>query len=261
MAFTNDQFRLDGKVAMVTGAGGHGKNIGRSYALGLAQAGAAVVAADLKVAGAEAVAVEIREAGGRAIAVEVDISSADQVARMADAAKEAFGGVDILVNNAAMMAEIRTNKALDITPDEWNRMFAVNVTGAWNCVRAIVPLMEERGGGKIVSTISAGAYPVQSVYGITKLALVGLTQMLAKELGPKNINVNAIAPGNTLSDAGKAHSPGEDSNFMKFLRQTVALRVQGQPDELVGPLMLLCSSAGDWITGQILNVDGGWVIR
>lgn len=261
MAFEVEQFRVDGKVAIVTGAGGNGINIGRSYALGLAKAGAAVVCADLKIAGAEAVAREIREGGGQAIAVEVDISSPDQVERMARSAKDAFGGVDILVNNAAMMSEIRTNAALDITLEEWNRLFAVNTTGAFNCARAVVPMMKERGGGKIVSTISAGAYPVQSVYGVTKLALVGLTQLLAKELGPHKINVNAISPGNTLSDAGKAHSPGEGSKFMNYLKIAVALRVQGQPDELVGPLLLLCSSAGDWSTGQVLNVDGGWVIR
>jgi len=136
----------------------------------------------------------------------------------------------------------------------------VNVTGALNCVQAIVPLMRARGGGKIVNQVSGGAFPAISVYGISKLALVGLTTTLARQLGREKINVNAIAPGNTMSDAGKLLTP-DDSPFIKFLEASVAMRVRGQPDELVGSLLLLCSAAGDWITGQVLHVDGGWVIR
>jgi NAD(P)-dependent dehydrogenase (short-subunit alcohol dehydrogenase family) len=179
---------------------------------------------------------------------------------MAAAAKAAFGGVDILVNNAALMAELASAQAADIPLDEWNRIMNVNVTGALNCVQATVPLMRERGGGKIVNQTSGGAFPAISVYGISKLALVGLTTTLARQLGKQNINVNAIAPGNTTSDAGKLLTP-DDSPFIKFLEASVAMRVRGAPDELVGTLLLLCSQAGDWITGQVFNVDGGWVLR
>jgi NAD(P)-dependent dehydrogenase (short-subunit alcohol dehydrogenase family) len=143
---------------------------------------------------------------------------------------------------------------------DWNRLMAVNVTGALNCAQAIAPLMAARGGGKIVNQLSGGAFPAGSLYGISKLALLGLTTTLARELGPSKINVNAIAPGNTMSDAGKMLTP-DGSPFVKLLEATVAMRVRGQPDELVGPLLLLCSSAGDWITGQTLHVDGGWVLR
>jgi NAD(P)-dependent dehydrogenase (short-subunit alcohol dehydrogenase family) len=136
----------------------------------------------------------------------------------------------------------------------------VNLTGALNCVQAIVPLMRERGAGKIVNQVSGGAFPALSVYGISKLALVGLTTTLARQLGREKITVNAIAPGNTMSDAGKLLTP-DDSPFVKMLEATVALRVRGQPDELVGTLLLLCSSAGDWITGQVMHVDGGWILR
>jgi NAD(P)-dependent dehydrogenase (short-subunit alcohol dehydrogenase family) len=221
MAFSIDQFRLDGKVAVITGAGGRGNSIGRAYALGL----------------------------GKAVAVGVDITKPDSVKNMASAARDAFGGVDILVNNAALMAELGYLPAIDIPLDQWNRIMDVNLTGALNCAQAIVPLMRQRGGGKIVNQVSGGAFPAQSVYGISKLALVGLTTTLARQLGREKINVNAIAPGNTMSDAGK------------LLEATVAMRVRGQPDELVGTLLLLCSSAGDWITGQVLHVDGGWVLR
>lgn len=260
MSFNLDQFRLDGKVAIVTGAGGRGNSIGRAYAMGLAAAGASVVVADLNATGAAAVSEEINAAGGQSISVGVDITDPVAVQSMAVAAREAFGGVDILVNNAALMAELQSANAVDIPLDEWNRIMNVNVTGALNCVQAIVPLMRERGGGKIINQTSGGAFPAVSIYGISKLALVGLTTTLARQLGRENINVNAIAPGNVTSDAGKQLTP-DDSPFIKFLEASVAMRVRGTPDELVGSLLLLCSSAGDWITGQVLNVDGGWVLR
>lgn len=260
MTFSIDQFRLDGKVAVVTGAGGRGNSIGRAYALGLAQAGASVVVADLNAEGAQKVTDEIIASGGKALAVGVDITQPESVANMAKAAAQAFGGVDILVNNAALMAELTHTSAVDIPIDEWNRIMNVNLTGALNCAQAIVPLMRQRGGGKIVNQVSGGAFPAVSVYGVSKLALLGLTTTLARQLGREKINVNAIAPGNTTSDAGRQLTP-DDSPFIKFLEMTVAMRVRGAPDELVGTLLLLCSSAGDWITGQVLHVDGGWVIR
>ncbi|MFV8817658.1 SDR family oxidoreductase [Haliea sp. E17] len=260
MDFSLDQFQLNDKVAVVTGAGGRGNSIGRAYAMGLAAAGAAVVVADLNAAGAAAVAEEIVAAGGRALGVEVDITRPQSVQAMAAVAKAEFGGVDILVNNAALMVELGSASAVDIPLEEWNRIMDVNVTGALNCVQAIVPLMRERGGGKIVNQSSGGAFPAQSIYGISKLALVGLTTTLARQLGPENINVNAIAPGNTTSDAGKTLTP-DDSPFIQFLQASVAMRVRGAPQELVGTLLLLCSQAGDWITGQVINVDGGWVLR
>jgi len=258
--FELDAYRLDGKVAVVTGAGGRGNSIGRAYALGLAKAGAAVVVADLNASGAGAVAEEIKAAGGQAIACGVDIVDPASVAQMAKAATEAFGGIDILVNNAALMIDATFHPASKVPIDEWNRLMAVNVTGALNCAQAVVPSMIARGGGKIVNQTSGGAFPATSLYGISKLALLGLTTTLASELGKHKINVNAIAPGNVMSDAGKAMTP-DDSPFIQFLNATVAMRVRGQPDDLVGPLLLLCSPAGDWITGQVLHVDGGWVLR
>ena len=260
MTFSTDQFRLDGKVAIVTGAGGRGNSIGRAYALGLGGAGASVVVADIKTEGAQSVCDEIVAAGGKAIAVGVDIVKSDSVQNMANAATDAFGGVDILVNNAALMAELGYLPAIDIPIDQWNHILNVNLTGALICSQAVVPLMRKRGGGKIINQVSGGAFPALSVYGVGKLALVGLTTTLARQLGRERINVNAIAPGNTMSDAGKLLTP-DDSPFIKLLEATVAMRVRGQPDELVGALLLLCSPAGDWITGQVLHVDGGWVLR
>src|SRR3974390_968482 len=253
MTFSIDQFRLEGKVAIVTGAGGRGNSIGRAYALGLAKAGAQVVVGDLSVEGAMKVSDEIVAEGGRGIAVGVDITKSDSVASMVQAARDAFGGVDILVNNAALMGGVGYLPATDIPIEKWNQIMDVNVTGALNCVQAVVPLVRARGGGRIVNQVSAGAYPAMSIYGVSKLALVGLTTTLARQLGRENISVNAIAPGNTMSDAGRQITP-DDSPFVKLLEATVAMRVRGHPDDLVAPLLLFCSPAGAWITGQVLHI-------
>ncbi|MBW8783967.1 MAG: SDR family oxidoreductase [Novosphingobium sp.] len=260
MTFTLDQFRLDGKVAIVTGAGGRGNSIGRAYAMGLANAGAWVVVADLNEAGALAVADEIKAAGGKAIGVGVDVADEQSTLVMADAAKEAFGGVDVLVNNAALMVDISYDNLESISLEAWNKAFAVNLNGALLCSRAVIPSMRARGGGRIVNQTSGGAFPATGLYGISKLALVGLTTSLAKQFGKENITCNAIAPGNVTSDAGKMLVP-DDSPFIQFLQATVATRARGEPDELVGTLLLLCSDAGAWITGQTIHVDGGWIMR
>ncbi|MET0268805.1 MAG: SDR family oxidoreductase [Sphingomonas sp.] len=260
MTFSIEDFRLDGKVAVVTGAGGRGNSIGRAYALGLAKAGAVVVVADLNEEGAIAVADEVVAAGGRAIGVGVDVADAASTLAMAQAAQTAFGGIDILVNNAALMAELGRMACETISLDDWNRVFAVNLTGALLCAQAVIPAMRARGGGRIVNQTSGGAFPATGVYGISKLALVGLTTTLAKQVGGDNITVNAIAPGNVTSDAGKQLVP-DDSPFIQFLQATCATRPRGAPDELVGTLLLLCSGAGAWISGQTIHVDGGWVMR
>lgn len=257
MAFSNEQFRLDGKVAIVTGAGGRGNSIGAAYAKGLAQAGAAVVVADLNGEGARAIAGEI---GEHALAMQVDITDPASVASIMAATVARFGGLDILVNNAALMVEAVGTPAISTPIPDFEQLLRVNLTGALICAQAAVPLMVERGGGKIVNQISAGAFPAQTPYGISKIALLGLTTTLATELGRMNINVNAIAPGMTMSDAGRSLTP-EDSPFVKAAMARVVKQPRGTPDDLVGALLLLCSPAGDWITGQALNVDGGFILR
>jgi NAD(P)-dependent dehydrogenase (short-subunit alcohol dehydrogenase family) len=260
MSFQLDQFRLDGKVAIVTGAGGRGNSIGRAYAMGLANAGASVVVADLNEAGAKAVAEEIVANGGKAVGTKVDVADEASTLAMAAAAKEAFGGVDILINNAALMVDVSYDNFETVTMEAWNRAFAVNLNGALLCSRAVVPMMRARGGGRIINQTSGGAFPATGLYGISKLALVGLTTSLAKQFGKDNITCNAIAPGNVKSDAGKLLVP-DDSPFIKFLEMTCATRPRGEPDELVGTAILLCSAAGSWITGQTIHIDGGWVMR
>jgi NAD(P)-dependent dehydrogenase (short-subunit alcohol dehydrogenase family) len=249
-----ESFRVDGKVAIVTGAAAGG--IGEAYASALAGAGASVVCADIDGAGAEAAAKGID--GARA--VTVDITDPASVAAMVADTTSALGGVDILVNNAALMEQVAGLSLTDISLDEWNRLLAVNLTGALLCSQAVVPSMRERGGGAIVNQSSGGAWASPGGYSLTKLAIVALTHALATELGQSGIRVNAIAPGMTDSAAGKRLIP-EDSPFRAMLQMQAPLRPFGPPDDLCGPLLLLCSDAGAWMTGQTLNVDGGWVMR
>jgi NAD(P)-dependent dehydrogenase (short-subunit alcohol dehydrogenase family) len=258
MAFSLESFSLKGKVGVVTGAGARKRSIGAAYAGGLCAAGAAVVVGDLDGKGAEAVARELSERGGKAVGTQVDITDPASVKRMMEKAHAAFGGIDILVNNAALMVELKYQPVISTPLEDWNRLIAVNVTGALMCSQAAVPYMRQRGGGRIINQVSGGAYPATSGYGISKLALVGVTTTLARELGHEGITVNAIAPGNVASEAGKLSAPEE---FMKMLRQAVATKPTGEPEDLVGTMLLLASPAGEWITGQVLHVDGGWVMR
>jgi NAD(P)-dependent dehydrogenase (short-subunit alcohol dehydrogenase family) len=251
-------FSLDGKVAIVTGAAVGG--IGEAYATALAQAGAAVTCADINEAGAKGVADAITAAGGTAVAAGVDITDDASVGAMVARTVDELGGVDILVNNAALMAQIAAYPPLEFPPELWRQSFDVNVTGAWNCARAVVPEMVKRGGGRIVNQASIGAFPAESVYGITKIAMIGLTTTLARTLGPSNISVNCIAPGVTGSVAGKSLTP-DGSPYVEMIKQRAALRALGEPSDLCGALLLFTSPAGSWITGQVLVVDGGVVLH
>lgn len=251
-------FGLDGKVAIVTGAAVGG--IGEAYAQTLAEAGASVVCADIRGDAAQAVADAITAAGGTALATEVDIADRATVYAMVARATEAYGGVDVLVNNAALMAQIVATQAIDYDLEQWNRAFAVNVTGAWQCIQAVAPSMIERGGGRIVNQASVGAYPPEGVYGITKLAVIGLTTTMARELGGSNITVNCIAPGMTQSEAGKMLTP-EGSPFREMVVARAAGKPFGEPADLCGTLLLLTTPAGSWLTGQTIIVDGGFVMR
>lgn len=260
MDFTNAEFALDGKVAIVTGAGGRGNSIGRAYAVALANAGASVVVADLNGPGAQIVADEITAAGGKAVAVQVDITQTASVEAMAAQAKATYGGIDILVNNAALMVEITDKPLIQTDRARFDKGIAVNLWGAINCAQVVAPFLAERGGGSIVNQVSAGAFPAQTFYGVTKIALLGATTALATELGPQGIRVNAIAPGMTKSDAGLSLTP-DGSPLVQYVEARTPIQGRDTPDALCGALLLLVSGAGRWMTGQVLNIDGGWVMR
>ena len=245
---------LEGKSAIVTGAGG---GIGRAYARGLAEAGASVALADIAIDAARDATAQLERDGLPAIPVEVDVTDEASVTAMAAATAEAFGSVDILVNNAALMAEVMGSTLTTVSLDEWHRTLAVNLTGPLLCTRAVVPYMIEQGYGKIVNQSSGGAFLASQHYGITKLGLISMTISLAHELAPHGIRVNAIAPGWVNTDAGFRSAPPE-------IRAALGAAIPfpfADPDALVGGLVYLASAASDWVTGHTLNIDGGWIPR
>lgn len=251
---------LEGQVAVVTGGAG---GIGEAYARGLAGVGAAVVIADLNEAGAAAVAERLRSEGCNAISVRLDVTDPASAATMVETVKKELGGtVDILVNNAALMSEIPKESLINVPLEWWEKVLKVNVTGPLVCARAVVPGMLAKGFGKIINQASAAAFLPGPVYRLSKHAVVSLTAGLAVELGPKNINVNAIAPGLIQSAAGFRSAGGLDSPQRTARYAGIPhVRPDRPPEDLVGTLLLLATPAGDYINGQTINVDGGWVIR
>ncbi|HZQ58452.1 MAG TPA: SDR family oxidoreductase [Acidimicrobiales bacterium] len=249
---------LDGKVAIITGGGG---GIGSVFGRELALRGASVVLADLNEDAATTRAADLAAKGLAVMGARLDATEPSSAAAVVDAAVRAYGGVDILVNCAALMAEIPFSPLSRFPLDWWDRVMAVNVKGPLVCAQAAVPAMRARGGGRIVSISSAGAFSRGGVYGVSKYALVSLTANLAAELGADGINVNAIAPGLVVDDAGYRALP--DGQLRDQLRAIVPLKthVEGPPEDLVGTLVLLVSDAGVWITGQTISVDGGWIMR
>ncbi len=246
--------RFADKVAVVTGAA---QGIGEVYARALAAEGAAVVVADLNETAGEKVAAAINETGGRAIFVRTDVSSAESAQAMAARAVEEFGGIDLLVNNAAIYGDMQFDLLVSVDWDYYRKFMSVNMDGALVMTRACYPLMQARGGGAIVNQSSTAAYLYSGFYGLAKVAINGLTQQLAHELGGMNIRVNAIAPGPTDTEATRTQAGDAAKDIVK----TLAIKRMGQPEDMVGACLFLLSDDAAWVTGQILAVDGGQVFR
>jgi len=255
MTGTTHGFDFHDKVAIVTGAG---QGIGEAYAKGLAAVGARVVVAEINEQQGRRVAEEIAASGGAARFIRVDVASPDSTRAMAAATTEAFGGIDFLVNNAAIYAGMEIAPLVAVDWDYYKRFMDVNMNGALLCVRACFESMMNRGGGAIVNQSSTAAWMGIGFYGIAKLALNGITQSLARELGGFKIRVNAIAPGPTDTEATRTIVPEQ---ILKQLLSQMPLSRVGTPEDLVGTCLFLLSDEAAWITGQIVNVDGGQIMR
>lgn len=249
--------RLDQRVGIITGAA---QSIGREYALTAAAEGARVVVAD--ILDPSPVVTEIEAAGGEALGVTVDVTSAESTQKMAAAALENFGRVDFLVNNAALYGGLKVKSWLDIDPEEWDRVMAVNLRGMFLCCRAVVPGMIAQGSGKVINISSGTALagiPGLLHYVTSKAGVIGLTRALAREVGGHGITVNTITPGVTMSE-GTAHLMQNSGLPMADrMLQLKCLQREQTADDLLGTLVFLASPDSDFITAQVINVDGGWV--
>lgn len=243
------------KVAIVTGAG---QGIGKAIALRLVRDGANLAVVDINQETAEATAREIEGLGRRAIAIKTDVSNSEQVNKMVEQTVRDFGTVDILVNNAAFVAEVPQN-FIDETEEYWDRVIAVCLKGVILCSRAVLDTMIEKQGGKIVNISSdAGrvGQPGQTVYAGTKGGIIAFTKSLAREVARHGINVNCVSPGATDTPAFQKNP----EKVKEAVPKGIPLRRIAKPEDIAGAVAFLCSIDADYITGQVLSVSGGYTM-
>jgi NAD(P)-dependent dehydrogenase (short-subunit alcohol dehydrogenase family) len=254
---TTPFIHLQSKTAIITGAS---RGIGEAIAHAFADAGAAVVLAARKPEALHAVADAITKKGGRAVAVPTHTGKKDDVVKLVQAAVEAFGKVDVLVNNAATNPYF--GPMLDIDDGAFDKTFEVNVKGAfWLTTEVVKHLQSRNAPGSIVNVASVaglGSAPMQGVYGMTKAALLSMTRTFAAELGGSNIRVNAIAPGLVETKFAAALTTNEE--ILKLVTGRTPLGRHGQPNEIAGAALYLASDASGFMTGQTMVVDGGYTI-
>ena len=243
--------RLDNKVAIVTGGA---KGLGKAFCMALAKEGAKVVMAAHRLDEESTKAVKEIEAQG-GFGVTVDVTDEKSTLQMAEAAVKKFGRIDILVNNAAFYYGVGRKTFNEVSPEDWDKALAVGAKGPWLCTRAVFPYMKKQGKGKIINLSSDTAFaPTKGMinYITSKAAVVGITRVLAGELGQYNICVNAIAPGYT--DTPASWTIGDVS---KFNTSDTPLGRVGVPADMVGAVVFFASDDSDFISGQILIIDGG----
>ena len=248
--------RLKDKVAIITGGN---QGIGREYSLRFCKEGAKVVIAARNVEKSEQVVKELIDMGGEAMAIKVDVSKEEDTKMMAEKTVEKFGKIDILLNNAAIYSGLTMKPWDTITVEEWDWVFSVNVKGQWLTMKAVIPYMKQLGKGKIINTSSATillGIPLLLAYATSKSAIVGLTRCVATEVGEFGINVNTICPGLTMTEAS-TEMPGQPPGLPEFVSSMAALGRSEQPEDLVGTALFLASEDSDFITGNMIVVDGG----
>lgn len=248
------RFDLSGKVALVTGGG---RGIGKSLALGLAQHGADLVVVGRTLTALECVVENVQSNGRRACAVEADLADCESLDAVVGEAMKRMGRLDILVNNAAMGAELKHSES--VTPQEFDDLVQTNLKGTFFLTTSVARRMIYSGGGSVVnisSIVARVASPRAAVYGAVKAGIESLTRTLAVEWARHNVRVNAVAPGYVVSDLTSAsHSGGKLSNYVQ---EGTPMRRMADPEEMVGAVVYLASDASSFQTGSTIVVDGGW---
>jgi NAD(P)-dependent dehydrogenase (short-subunit alcohol dehydrogenase family) len=249
--------KLEGKIAVITGAA---QGIGAAFAEGYAKEGAKIVIADI-LDGQDAVDA-VYKAGSEALYVKTDVTKQDECDAMAKAAVNRFGGIDILVNNAAIFGNIIMKPFTEITDEEWDHLMAVNVKGPFHCCKAVFPYMKEK-GGKIINMSSASIFegvPFMPHYVSSKGAIMAFTRAMARELGDYKINVNSIAPGFTHSEGGDRFDQSKAvpiPPLEEMQQPQKCIKRAAYPEDLVGTAVFLASDMSDYISGQLIVHDGG----
>jgi 3-oxoacyl-[acyl-carrier protein] reductase len=248
--------RFANTVAIITGTA---LGIGAETARAFGREGARVAMLDVDSAGNAKVAESVRDLGGDPLALTCDVTSASAVRGAVDAVMTRWGRIDLLVNNAGGFAVMRLTE--DIPDEEWETIFRFNVTSAFLCTKAVLPIMKRQRSGRIVNLASvvarAGAVQVTSHYAAAKSAIVGFTRHLALEAGPFGITVNAVAPGTVLTDRVRAVRTPEAT---QALADRVPLRRLGEPSDIADVILFLASDSARWVTGAVLDVNGGMVM-
>ncbi len=246
--------RLKDKVAIVTGGA---RGLGKAFSIALAKEGAKIMVAD--IADFQETISEIESLGGVAKGIRVDVSIEEDTLKMAEQTFNTFGRIDILINNAAIIYGLLRKPFFEIDPEVWDKVMRVNVKGPWLCTKAVFPYMKQQGKGKIINlsseTFFTGSHGFVH-YVASKGGVVGLTRALAVELGPYHININAVAPGFTDTEASRSIA-----DVTKYDTSRTPLGRLEKPEDLVGAVIFLASDESDFITGQTLLVDGGRVMH
>ena len=246
---------LEGKVAIVTGAA---RGLGRMFSCKLAHAGAVVVAIDQNSC-AETVE-EIEKNGDRGTSHQADVTDQKSLKDMAEKVTQDYGRIDILVNNAALYANLTSAPFDNLTEEEWDDCMAVNVKGVWNSCRVVVPTMRKCGGGSIINMASLAAtygLPFCLHYTASKAAVIGITRGLARELGRHWIRVNAVAPSAVATEGTRDFFGDKFEHATEVIRSNQSLRRTLEPADVAGQVVYLASDASRFVTGQTLMVDGG----